>query len=279
MCSSFPVRTPKLQPTAGQPLIGECQIPTKKDTLCPRAKEKPPARWHVGQIVFRIKPHSHHRRSQGSNKNLCAPGDPTENEPDLPLSVWVSPEEVRVSSGLPQGQRLWVQQPWVWHKPSWRRLPWTPQRAARTHTGLGKQTLGGTNRTLCSGPRRKEQWPHRRLTQTCPECPGVSSGGSGQRWPAAGWGVLSMAVHARDLLKEVAILFITSTTVGSNNRERTQPCPSTENWIKDLLSMAPPIRTRPSFPLSQSLPLGSFHKLLNLIHHGADRMKTTITEN
>ena len=28
--------------------------------------------------------------------------------------------------------------------------------------------------------------------------------------------------------------------------------PSTENWIKGLLSMAPPIRTRPSFPLSLS---------------------------
>ena len=29
-------------------------------------------------------------------------------------------------------------------------------------------------------------------------------------------------------------------------KERTQPQPSTENWIKDLLIMAPPIRTRPS---------------------------------
>ena len=38
---------------------------------------------------------------------------------------------------------------------------------------------------------------------------------------------------------------------------------STENWIKDLLSMAPPIRTRPRFLLSQSLPSGSFHKPLN----------------
>ena len=28
----------------------------------------------------------------------------------------------------------------------------------------------------------------------------------------------------------------------SNNREGTQPCPSTENWIKDLLSMTPPIK-------------------------------------
>ena len=59
-----------------------------------------------------------------------------------------------------------------------------------------------------------------------------------------------------DLWKEVAIVFITSTIVWLpvKHREGTQPCPSTENWIKDLLSMAPPIRTRPSFPLNQSLP-------------------------
>ena len=64
----------------------------------------------------------------------------------------------------------------------------------------------------------------------------------------------------------------------SNNREGTQPCQSTENWIKDLLSMALPIRTRPSFPLSQSLSSGSFHKPLILLHQRADRMKTAITE-
>ena len=33
----------------------------------------------------------------------------------------------------------------------------------------------------------------------------------GQQWPAAGLGALSVAVHAWDLLKEVAIIFITST--------------------------------------------------------------------
>ena len=65
----------------------------------------------------------------------------------------------------------------------------------------------------------------------------------------------------------------------SNNREKTQPCPSRENWIKDLLSMALPIRVRASFPLSQSLPSGSFHKPLILLHQRADRMKSTITEN
>ena len=68
----------------------------------------------------------------------------------------------------------------------------------------------------------------------------------GRRRPAAGLG-------AWDLLKKVTIIFITSTLVWPqvNSREGTQPCPPTENWIKDLLSMAPLI-TRPSFCLSLS---------------------------
>ena len=38
----------------------------------------------------------------------------------------------------------------------------------RTFTGLGNRLLEGTNQTLCApGPRRKEQWPHKRLSQTC----------------------------------------------------------------------------------------------------------------
>ena len=36
---SSPAKTPKLQLTAEQPLTGECWIPPKKDTPCPRAKE------------------------------------------------------------------------------------------------------------------------------------------------------------------------------------------------------------------------------------------------
>ena len=55
-----------------------------------------------------------------------------------------------------------------------------------------------------------------------------------------------------------------------NSREGTQLHPSTENWINDLLSMAPPIRTRPSFHLNQSLPLGSFHKPLIILHQRAE---------
>ena len=33
----------------------------------------------------------------------------------------------------------------------------------------GSRLLEGTNKSLCTpGPRRKEQWPHKRLTRTCP---------------------------------------------------------------------------------------------------------------
>ena len=49
------------------------------------------------------------------------------------------------------------------------------------------------------------------------------------------------------------------------------------NWAE--LSMAPPVRTRSSFPLSQSLPSGRFHKPLILLHQREDRLKNTITEN
>ena len=128
----------------------------------------------------------------------------------------------------------------------------------------------------------------------------------GQWWPVAGLGALSsmhggssmhvavhawdllkevssmhVAVHVWDLLKEVPITFITSTIVWFqvNSREGTQLYPSTENWVEDLLSVAPPNRTGPSFPISESLPSESFHKPLVLLHQRAGRLKTTITEN
>ena len=42
--------------------------------------------------------------------------------------------------------------------------------------------------------------------------------------------------------------------------------------------MALPIRTRSSFPHSQSFPTGSLHKPLILLYQRADRLKTTVTE-
>ena len=73
----------------------------------------------------------------------------------------------------------------------------------------------------------------------------------GLQWPAAGLGAWSVAERVWDLLKEVTIIFTASTTVWPrvNNREGKQPHPSIENWIKDLVSLALPIRIRPSFPL------------------------------
>ena len=93
---------------------------------------------------------------------------------------WVSPEEVQVSSGLPQGQGLWVQQAWVWHKPSWRRSSLTHHRAARTYTGLGKQTLGGHKQNLvCTRTQEKGAVTPQETPRLARECPGVSGGGVG----------------------------------------------------------------------------------------------------
>ena len=69
------------------------------------------------KMVERVKSHLEPkprppRHTQGLKQNLCAPEDLTETEPDLPLSVWVSPVEAQVNSGLLQGQGLWLQQTW-----------------------------------------------------------------------------------------------------------------------------------------------------------------------
>ena len=158
----------------------------------------------------------------------------------------------------------------MWHKPSWRRSPlaptqncWAddPQNAEQLYQGNSctvKKVLGPTTdfRIWGSGkgtenPQEIWLWcPVGDWTRLACECPAVSSGGVGQQFG-----------------------------LRSNNREGTQPPPSTENWIKDLLSIIPLIRTRPTFPHSQSLPSRSFHKPLTLIHRRADRMKTTITKN
>ena len=94
-----------------------------EDTSHTRAKEKPQQDGKRGKITFRIKPHTHQKHSEGSNKP-CTHQDPETPHRLRQNCVWMSPEKVWVSSGLPQGQGLWVQQTWVWHKPSW--PPLTP---------------------------------------------------------------------------------------------------------------------------------------------------------
>ena len=116
--------------------------------------------------------------------------------------------------------------------------------------------------------------------ETDPDLPASVQQSLAEVWVGGGCcevGGTDLTVRARDLLKEVTILFITSTIVWPTNREGTQPHPSTENWIKDLLSMALHFRERLRFPHSQSLASGNFHK--PLILQRAERMKITITEN
>ena len=69
----------------------------------------------------------------------------------------------------------------------------------------------------------------------------------GLQWSAARLGALSVAVPAWDLLKEVIIIFIASTTVWPQVKQQggnTAP-PIIRNWIKDLLSRPCPSEQDP----------------------------------
>ena len=68
----------------------------------------------------------------------------------------MSPVEVQVSSGLPQGQGLWVQQTGVWHKPLLEEVTINPTIEPPELTqDWGNRLLEGTNRTLCTRTQEK----------------------------------------------------------------------------------------------------------------------------
>ena len=104
----------------------------------------------------------------------------------------------------------------------------------------------------------------------------VSCGGVGQQWLTLGTGALVAAVLEGAPWHEVInkpIIEPTDARAGSPQAKqltRRECNPSADNWVKALLSMALPTRARPSTHL-QSLPSGSLHKLLSLIHQRADR--------
>ena len=76
--------------------------------------------------------------------------------------------------------------------------------------------LEGTYKTLCTpGPGERNSDPTRDRPRLACECPGVTRGVVGLRWPAAGSGALTVAVYAQELWKEVALVFITSTIAWS----------------------------------------------------------------
>ena len=113
------------------------------------------------------------------------------------------------------------------------------------------------------------------------ECAGVSGGGEGQWWPGAGPGALSAPVKAWDLLKDIPIIFITSTIVWpqvKQQRGNTALPINKKIGLKIYRAWPHPSELHPA-PPSQAVPSGSFHKPLILLHQRADRRKTTITEN
>ena len=153
----------------------------------------------------------------------------------------------------------------VWHKPSWRGSPYPTRELLELTKNWGNRVLEGTNKTLCApGPRRKEQQPHRRLSQTCP---GMSRSlwrrrgsvvaccrAGGTECSGACMGPLEGGRHYLHYLHHS---LASGQTTG---REGDTVQRINRNWSKDLLSMAPPTRTRLSFRLSQSLLSGNFHK-------------------
>ena len=112
-----------------------------------------------------------------------------------------------------------------------------------------KQTLGGHKEKLvCTRTQQKGAVTPQ---ETDPDLPRSLQQRCGSVVACCRVGGTECSGTCMGLLKEVAIIFITSTIVWPqvNNREGTQLQPSPENWIKDLLSMALSIRTKPSFPL------------------------------
>ena len=164
-----------------------------------------------------------------------------------------------------------MQQTWVWHKPTWRRLPLTPSQNYQNLHRTGETDSWRTQTKPCAhqdpGERSSD---HKRLTQTC-------LWASRSLWQRHGSAVACCRVGSTQCSNvcmgpfKVDYLHYLHHSLASGQITRNRTETSTENWIKDLLSMAPPTRTR--------LLSGSFHKLLILIPQRVERMKTTTTEN
>ena len=133
-----------------------------------KGKEKPQQNGRRGEAAFRIKPHTCQRHSEGSNIS-CAHQDPEIPQRLRQNCVWVSLERYRSAVDCFRSSGSGWSRPGYGISPLGRGHHWPYHRAARIYTVWGNRLLEGTNRNFCApGPRRKEQWPHKRLTQTCP---------------------------------------------------------------------------------------------------------------
>ena len=122
----------------------------------------------------------------------------------------------------------------------------------RTYTSMGKQTLEGHKQNLvCTRSQEKgEVTPQ----ETDPDLPVSVQESSAEVWVGSGllqgWGHWVQQCMHGTFWRRLPLSSLPPPLFGfrPNNREETEPSPSIEDWIKDLLSMAPPIKTRPVSP-------------------------------
>ena len=171
--------------------------------------------------------------------------------------------------------------------------PWRPAGFDyNTSTGLGETetpVLEWKYKTLhASRLRRKEQWPHRRLSQNyLLVLEGLlwrhgstgahhRDGGTGSCSPGRLPWVLTLLVvtinpkmEPTDHRAHRACL----SQAKKITRKGAKPHPPADNWIKALLSKALSTRARLSFSHHHTLPSGGLHKPLSLLHQRADRRR------
>ena len=153
--------------------------------------------------------------------------------------------EVQVGGDLLQGQRLWVQQTWVWHKSSLVVAIYPTIELPELTQDWEIDSRRAQQNLVHQDPGEKSSDP----TGDCPGlacgCLGVSGGGVGLWWSAAWLGAVSVAEHAWDLLKEVTMTFITSTIVSVQFSSVAQSCPT----LCDPMN-----HSTPGVPVHQQLP-------------------------
>ena len=142
---------------------------------------------------------------------------------------------------------------------------------------LGKQTLGGYKQNLvCSRTQEKgaviPQKTDPNLTVSVQESPREVWVSDGLLQGQGCW--VRQCVHTFKGGRHY-LHYVHHSLVSGQTGKKHSPIYQQRTGLKIYWAWPQPIRTRPSFPHSKSLPKGSFHKPLILIPQRADRMKTS----
>ena len=253
----------------------------KKNPPHPRAK-KPQQDGRRDEITFRIKPHTHQRCSKDQTKP-CAYHKALQRL--IQTCLWVFEcllWRYRSAVACCWSRGSGCSRPGYGISPLGGAHHSPHYRAARTYTGLGKQTLGGHKQNLVhSRTQEKGAVTQQETGLDLPICV--------QESPAEVWvgsgpaesGALSVAVHAQTFWESRHYLHYLHQCLPSGQTTGREHSPAHQQKIglKIYWAWLCPSEKDPVSPLSQSLLSGIFHEPLILIHQRADKMKTTITEN